>query len=48
MDSGKEIASGFVVTSGNSAELLELEEEVLDEVSVFVAFGVIAARGKTG
>jgi len=32
VDAGEEIACGFVVARGDSPELLELGEEVLDQV----------------
>ena len=46
MDSREEVAGGFVITCGNRPKVLELKEEVLDQVPVFVAFGVISTGGK--
>lgn len=41
MDSAEEVASGFVVTGGDGAVLLEFGKEVFDEVAVFVEISVI-------
>lgn len=46
MNSSEEVSSGFVVTGGDSAEVLKLEEEVLNEMSIFVPFNVVAAGCK--
>ena len=46
MDSGEEVTSGFVITGGNSAEVLKLKEEAFNEMPIFVAFSVIAAGCK--
>ena len=40
---GKKIDSGFVVTRGDSAELLEAAEEILDQVALFVEGFVVDA-----
>lgn len=47
MNSREEVTGGFVVASSDSPEVLKLEEEVLDEVSVFVAFSVVSAGYET-
>ena len=44
VDCGEKIDGGFVVARGDSAELLELAEEVFNEVTRFVEFDVIRAR----
>jgi hypothetical protein len=48
MNSREEVTGGFVVAGGDGAKVFELEEEVLDEVSVFVAFIVVSAGYETG
>ena len=40
MDCGEEISGGFVVAGGDSAVLLDLAEEILDEVTCFVGIFV--------
>jgi hypothetical protein len=48
MDCGEEISGGFVVARGDSAELLQLAVEVLDEVTRLVSGFVIGALGWLG
>jgi hypothetical protein len=43
IDSGEEVASGFVIACGDCAELFEFGKEVLDQVSCFVEFFVKGA-----
>lgn len=43
MDGGKEILGGFVVAGCNRPELLELAEEILDQVALFVEFSIEVA-----
>ena len=43
MDCGEEVSGGFVVAGGDSAILLELAEEVLDEISRLVDLFVVVA-----
>ena len=40
VDSGEEIAGGFVVAGGDGAELFEFAEEVLDQVARLVEVAV--------
>ena len=47
VDCCEEVTLGFVITGSDSPEVLELEEEVLDKVAVFVAFGVVGAGCKS-
>ena len=44
MDSGEEVTSGFVITGSNSTEVFKLEKEAFNEMPIFVAFSVVAAR----
>ena len=44
MDGGKEIPGGFVVAGCDRPELLELAEEILDQVALFVEFSIEFAR----
>jgi len=44
MDDGFEALVGFVGSHGNTLELLELAEEVLDEMAPFVHFGIERQR----
>ena len=44
VDGGKEISGGFVVARGDCPELLELAEEILDQVTLFVEFAIELAR----
>jgi hypothetical protein len=44
VDGGKEIPGGFVVASCDCPELLELAEEILDQVTLFVEFAIELAR----
>src|SRR5258708_36392555 len=49
MDSGSEAGVGFVVSGGDTTELFDFLEEVLDQVAPFVDFGVIGdACGAAG
>jgi hypothetical protein len=45
LDHGLEALVGFVGTHGDSLELLELAEEVLDQMTPFVHLGVDPQRG---
>jgi hypothetical protein len=47
VDGSQEISGGFVVAGGDSSELFELTEEILDEVSRFIEFSVKVGRGQT-
>lgn len=47
MDGGKEIPGGFVVAGCDRPELLELAEEILDQVALFVEFSIELARHQT-
>ena len=40
---GEEIFSGFVVSCGDSAELFEFEEEIFDQVALFIDFLIVVA-----
>ncbi len=42
----EEVTFGFVVAGGEGAKVLELEEKGFNKVSVLVALGVVATRGK--
>lgn len=44
INSGQEVAGGFVVAGGNGPEWLEFAEKVLDQVPRFVKFHVVEAR----
>lgn len=44
VNSGEEVASGFVIAGGDSHILLEFGERVLDQVSGFIRFSVIRVR----
>ena len=44
MDGGEEIPGGFVVAGCDGSELLELAEEILDQVALFVEFSIKFAR----
>lgn len=46
MDSGEEVTFSFVIARHDSAEVLKLEEEVLDEMSVLIPFSVIGTGCK--
>ena len=41
MDTGEEVADGFIVTGGDGAELIKFCEEVLDQVACFIEVEVI-------
>lgn len=43
MDGGKEIASGFVIASGDGSELFEFAEEVFDPMACFIEFFIMGA-----
>ena len=45
MDHGLEALIGFVGTHGDTLELLELAEEVLDQMTPFVHLGIDLERG---
>lgn len=47
VDSGEEISGGFVVAGGDSSELFELTEEILDEVSRFIEVSIKLGRRPT-
>jgi hypothetical protein len=47
VDGGKEIPGGFVVAGCDRPELLELAEEILDQVALFVEFSIELARHQT-
>jgi len=47
VDGGEEVAGSFIVTRGNSPELLEFCEEVLDQVTRFIKVAVVVALNKT-
>ena len=44
MNCGEEISCELVIARGDGAELLELAEEILDQVSRFIEMLVIRAR----
>ena len=47
MDGGKEIPGSFVVAGCDRPELLELAEEILDQVALFVELAIEIARYQT-
>lgn len=53
MDGGQEVACGLVIARGDSSMLLELGEDVLDQMPVFVDVAVergrvLAVRARRG
>jgi hypothetical protein len=44
VDGGEEISGGFVVAGGDRPELLELAEEILDQMALFVEFAIEFTR----
>lgn len=47
VDSSEEVDGSFAIPYSDGAKLVELEEEGFVKTSVFVTFGVIAARDET-
>jgi hypothetical protein len=45
LDPGKKIPGEFIIASGDSAELLELVEEPLDEIELAVKHEIARSRG---
>lgn len=43
LDGGEGMASGFVVACGDSAELFEFAEEILDQMACLIEFLIVGA-----
>ena len=43
-DGAEEVSGGFIVARGNGAELLQLEEEVLDQMPGFIEVFIVLTR----